>query len=49
MMYIMKPLILTGGNLHKNDIHFCLTNILLHVSQLLNNSQFNFHCVLKSQ
>lgn len=38
----MKQVILISGYLHKNDIHFCLTNTLLHVSQLLNNSQFNF-------
>lgn len=49
MMYIMKQLILTYGTLHKNDILFCLTNVLLHVSQLLNNSLFNFRCVLNSQ
>lgn len=45
MLYITKGLIATNGNHHKNDIHFCLPDILLAVLLLLNNSQFNFPTV----
>lgn len=45
-MYIILWQIATHGNHRKNDIHFCLPNILLYVSLLL-NSQFNFPTVLK--